>query len=383
MDSCAQLDGCVALITTGHGGYRACCSAAPTKAEDVFIYTHEKLVSPGQGYLREISTMCASMAASRRRRRVRPNAKRTPARRPRVHRMDSTPASLTFTGVGNVLAGPAPPGKPAVKVKKQAKAKKKTGKKRKQGRKGKAKKARSGRSSTARRSTSGDRRVGAMSGGATDNDAHEITVKLPAGFDASDTGPGAASTERGNGNESSTRTDDRSTRGGLPLVSWLCWRGRCCWRRCRLVRRRRGHRALYARGQHLTEAFFSTRAQIACEVAPEGLATKWTAYYGSGPAGPWTEVNSKEISESARGGGPGANQLKSVLPITNCTTMPRHDAVFLRGLKPGTSYDARFVAKNADGEAPEVVIPFKTLEVGEARNRRKLQYRLASTGDIV
>jgi hypothetical protein len=48
-----------------------------------------------------------------------------------------------------------------------------------------------------------------MSGGATDNDAHEITVKLPAGFDASDTGPGAASTERGNGDESSTRNDDR------------------------------------------------------------------------------------------------------------------------------------------------------------------------------
>ena len=46
------------------------------------------------------------------------------------------------------------------------------------------------------------------------------------------------------------------------------------------------------------EAFFSTRAQLVCTLVPEHLATKWTAYYGPGPAGPWTEVNSEQISES-------------------------------------------------------------------------------------
>ena len=114
-------------------------------------------------------------------------------------------------------------------------------------------------------------------------------------------------------------------------------------------------------GQHLIEAFFSTRAQIACEVAPEGLATKWTAYYGSGPAGPWTEVNSEEISESVAVG-TGSEPVEIGTPDHELVHNARHGAVFLRGLKPGTSYDARFVAKNADGEA-EVVIPFKTLEV--------------------
>ena len=55
-------------------------------------------------------------------------------------------------------------------------------------------------------------------------------------------------------------------------------------------------------------------------------------------------------------------KLKSVLPITNRIPVLQCAAVFLRGLKPETSYDVRFVAKNADGEAKEV-IPFKTLPV--------------------
>src|ERR1700677_1295943 len=108
--------------------------------------------------------------------------------------------------------------------------------------------------------------------------------------------------------------------------------------------------------------FFSTRAQIVVNLVAEHLATRWTAYYGPGPAGPWTEVNSGEISEH--------NALASNGERIDIGTFDHEldrvglrEAVFLRGLKPGTSYDARFVAKNADGEAEEVVPPFKTLPV--------------------
>ena len=45
---CAQLNGCMALITAGHGGYQSLLLGSADEGEDVFIYTHEKLVPQDQ-----------------------------------------------------------------------------------------------------------------------------------------------------------------------------------------------------------------------------------------------------------------------------------------------------------------------------------------------
>ncbi|HTC58548.1 MAG TPA: fibronectin type III domain-containing protein, partial [Solirubrobacteraceae bacterium] len=90
----------------------------------------------------------------------------------------------------------------------------------------------------------------------------------------------------------------------------------------------------------------------------EDLATTWSAQYGTGPTGPWTDVNSGEVT------GTGGGKVSIGVLDHELEHNGQKEAYFLRGLKPGTSYYARFVAKNSDGEA-EKVIPFKTLPVGK------------------
>ncbi len=109
----------------------------------------------------------------------------------------------------------------------------------------------------------------------------------------------------------------------------------------------------------LNEEFFSTRAMIALGLRAEGLVTKWTAYYGTSATGPWTTVNDgiddAKASEATIQIGAHDNQMGTG------GSGGEYD-VFLRGLKPGTPYYARFVASNEDGSAEEV-IPFTTQQV--------------------
>ena len=106
---------------------------------------------------------------------------------------------------------------------------------------------------------------------------------------------------------------------------------------------------------------FSTRALIVIHLETGYLATKWTAYYRTGSTGPWTEVNSEEVAEPTVSGSDGA-YVEIGAPDNEEGSDHDGRAVFLRGLKPGTSYEARFVAENTDGTAEEV-IPFQTLPV--------------------
>jgi hypothetical protein len=125
---CAQLQGCLALITGGHGGYRNIPLAVANEGRDIFFYTREKLVGQDNDTAGDIydaregggfapppppATECEQDACA--------SAPAAP--------LDTTPASLTFGGQGNIVA--SPPGARAVKPK--AKAKK--GKRKRRGRK--------------------------------------------------------------------------------------------------------------------------------------------------------------------------------------------------------------------------------------------------------
>jgi hypothetical protein len=133
---CAQLNGCVALITAGHGGYQSLLLGSTDEGEDVFIYTHEKLVSQVQdtsGNIYDVRVGGGYPPPAPRPTECEADACSTPPSAPN----DSTPASLTFTGVGNVLGGREPGSSPApgvskakAKKPKKAKGKKEKGKKR-------------------------------------------------------------------------------------------------------------------------------------------------------------------------------------------------------------------------------------------------------------
>jgi hypothetical protein len=124
---CALLQGCLALITTGHGGFINILLGASDSGRDVFFATDESLLArdndtAGDIYDARIGggfpepsepVQCEGDACS------------SPPAAPN----DATPASFTFQGAGNLLATPlsTPPGpaatKPKPKVKCRAKAK--------------------------------------------------------------------------------------------------------------------------------------------------------------------------------------------------------------------------------------------------------------------
>ena len=132
---CAHLQGCLALITNGRGGYQSLFLGTADEGRDAFFYTHEKLVpqdedTTGNIYDARIEggfsppppgpVECEGDACS------------TPASAPN----DATPSSLTFSGAGNLppVAAPAPKAtkpKPKKKVKPKKKTRKKRGKPRK------------------------------------------------------------------------------------------------------------------------------------------------------------------------------------------------------------------------------------------------------------
>jgi hypothetical protein len=133
---------------------------------------------------------------------------------------------------------------------------------------------------------------------------------------------------------------------------------------------------------------FSTRVLIYVKVDPEALATKWTASYREGEHGEWKPVNEGEITQELK--------LPEYLNIGAEDVGPNHGApegegIFLRGLKPGTSYYARFTAENADdqGKPVEEVVEFKTLPVEKpevdqlySQEPQGTSFRVDPTGSI-
>lgn len=136
LDGCAQLLGCLALITDGRGGYLNLLLGSANEGRDVFIDTHSKLSSQDNDIAGDIydvrvggglpeapppAVECEADACS------------TPPSPPN----DTTPSSFTFNGKGNVVAK-----KPVVKPQKhKAKKPKKKKAKKARGRRGNAKKS--------------------------------------------------------------------------------------------------------------------------------------------------------------------------------------------------------------------------------------------------
>jgi hypothetical protein len=131
VDGCAQVQGCVALITDGRAGYRNLLLGTANEGRDVFVYTRSKLLpqdddNSGDIYDARIgggfapapppAVECEADACS------------TPPAPPN----DATPSSLTFNGAGNLISAAAPT--PKATTKKTTKKKVKTKKKKTKGR---------------------------------------------------------------------------------------------------------------------------------------------------------------------------------------------------------------------------------------------------------
>jgi hypothetical protein len=112
VDGCARLQGCLALITDGHGGYLNLLLGSAHEGRDVFIYSRSKL-SPQDndtsGDVYDVRVDGGFAGPPPRAVECEGDACSTPPSAPN----DATPSSFTFTGLGNVLA-PVLPGAPAV-----------------------------------------------------------------------------------------------------------------------------------------------------------------------------------------------------------------------------------------------------------------------------
>jgi hypothetical protein len=147
VDGCGRLAGCVTLITPGRDGYLVSLLGTTDSGRDVFFYTSSQLVpqdndSAGDFYDARID---GGFPEAPKPSECEGNACLAPLAAP----LDATPASLSFTGPGNLTPSITPPSKttkkkPAKKTRKtkrkKAKAKRKqdkrTGKKAEQGNRG-------------------------------------------------------------------------------------------------------------------------------------------------------------------------------------------------------------------------------------------------------
>lgn len=150
IDGCMHVQGCVALITSGRGGFNNILLGTDPSGRDVFFATHESLVAQDDDAAADIydarigggyppppprAVECEGDACS------------TPPSAPN----DTTPSSFTFGGAGNIVSSPST--KPVVKDKKPTAKTKKKGKKRRGKavkRRGKAKKSSHGAGSSGR-----------------------------------------------------------------------------------------------------------------------------------------------------------------------------------------------------------------------------------------
>jgi hypothetical protein len=138
VDGCGQLQGCLALITTGHGGYLNLLIGSAEEGRDVFFTSTSQLVPQDDDSTLNIydaridgglpgppprPVECEGDACS------------TPLAAP----VDSTPASLSFSGAGNLPPVVAPAPKATTKATKKTTKKKKKRKTKVKQRKGKAK----------------------------------------------------------------------------------------------------------------------------------------------------------------------------------------------------------------------------------------------------
>jgi hypothetical protein len=150
---CAHLQGCLALITNGRGGFMNLFLGTDESGQDAFIYTNSQLGprdddSAGDIYDARIDG--GEPAAAPRPVECEGDACSTPLGPPD----DTTPSSFTFSGAGNVLSSPS--AKPAVKSKKPKPKKKTKHEKAKQKPKSRGKKA-SGRRGKTTKSSRGSK----------------------------------------------------------------------------------------------------------------------------------------------------------------------------------------------------------------------------------
>jgi hypothetical protein len=123
IDGCAQLQGCLALITNGRGGFLNLLLGISPDGSDVFVYTHSQLLSQDNDNAGDIydaridgglpgpaprPTECEASACS------------TPPSAP----TDATPSSSTYQGPGNVVEPSKAPAVVRKKTVKCAKGKK-------------------------------------------------------------------------------------------------------------------------------------------------------------------------------------------------------------------------------------------------------------------
>jgi hypothetical protein len=139
VDGCGQVQGCLALITDGRGGYLNLLLGTADEGRDVFFYTrsvlspadHEPEGSIGEGNIYDARVDGGQAPPPPRPVECEGDACSTPPSAPN----DPTPSSLTFTGNGNIAQ--SSPAKPAAKSKKPKPKKKATKKRtRKQGKRG-------------------------------------------------------------------------------------------------------------------------------------------------------------------------------------------------------------------------------------------------------
>jgi hypothetical protein len=125
VDGCGAVQGCLALITDGRGGYLNLFLGSADEGRDVFIYTRSTL-SPedkgaeggiGEGNVYDVRMDGGFAPPPPRPTECEGDACSTPPPPP----VDVTPSSLTFAGSGNVLAPPATAVKPAPKPKSKPK----------------------------------------------------------------------------------------------------------------------------------------------------------------------------------------------------------------------------------------------------------------------
>ncbi len=121
VDGCTAIQGCLALITSGRGGYLNLLLGSAEEGRDVFIYTDSQLV-PGDndtaGDIYDVRIDGGFPAPPPHPVECEGDACSTPASPPN----DATPSSFTFSGIGNVLGSPST--KPATKSKKTKTTKK-------------------------------------------------------------------------------------------------------------------------------------------------------------------------------------------------------------------------------------------------------------------
>ncbi len=135
VDGCGEVQGCLALLTDGRGGYINLFLGSADEGRDVFISTRSKLLPQDDdtaGDIYDVRIDGGLPGAPPRPTECEGDACSTPPSAPN----DPTPSSLTFSGVGNLLSAEAQqPSTTKPKAMKPKAKKKKKGKPRKKAKK--------------------------------------------------------------------------------------------------------------------------------------------------------------------------------------------------------------------------------------------------------